>query len=245
MRRTRRAEATVGTLEKRLASYGAMSLAVASGFAAMPAEANTIIYWNTSSSLDNTTDATQPVYFNPVTGSLSNTNYDFELFPSFNPNAGFNPGNPSCSSPGNHMPGCMSSQVTLLGTGINRVEDNGGFAADMAGAIPGPYGYGFGQQGLITDSTGTAFGSYLPAYGYVGLRLGNGDYGWAQLEILGADNVKLLGFAYDEVAGQSLNAAQTSNNNNLGGGGGSAPEPGTLIMLALGATGIAALRRRR
>ena len=228
MRRTRRAEATVGTLEKRLASYGAMSLAVASGFAAMPAEANTIIYTNTSSAADNST-ASGPVYFNPVSGSLSNINFDFELFPSFN---GFNPGNPSCSSPGNpqHLPGCMSSQVSIIGNGGNRVE--------VAGAS------GSGQEGVIVESNGFSYYPYN-TIGYVDLQLANGDYGWAEVEVLGTDNVKLLGFAYDEVSGQSLSNGQTSNNNNLGGGGGSAPEPGTLVMLALGATGIAALRRRR
>ncbi len=57
--------------------------------------------------------------------------------------------------------------------------------------------------------------------------------GWAELQMDQATpSVTLLGYAYNDQAGQPINAGET-------------PEPSSLSLFALGAAGVLALRRRR
>ena len=67
-----------------------------------------------------------------------------------------------------------------------------------------------------------------------GLAAGSTVYGWAEVERIDAANGKLLGWAYED-SGDPIRVGQTS----------SIPEPNTLALLAFGAAGVTALRRRR
>jgi hypothetical protein len=72
------------------------------------------------------------------------------------------------------------------------------------------------------------------AEGYVGLDYG-GDYGWADIVINGDYTISLNAFGYD-----SDGAAITT-----GAGIEATPEPASIILLALGAAGMEAFRRKQ
>jgi LPXTG-motif cell wall-anchored protein len=85
-------------------------------------------------------------------------------------------------------------------------------------------------------------GNFGPGFsnGFVGFENAAGDLGWLQVHValdgripVGAE---LIAWAYNDVAGAPINAGQTTT-----------PEPSTaaLGLLALGAAGILALRKRR
>ena len=75
-------------------------------------------------------------------------------------------------------------------------------------------------------------------FAYLGLRftMSAQEYlGWAQIAIdQGTPSLTLRDYAYNDVAGESINA-----------GDGAAPEPSSLALFAMGAAGVVALRRRR
>ncbi|HEY4089142.1 MAG TPA: PEP-CTERM sorting domain-containing protein [Bryobacteraceae bacterium] len=95
----------------------------------------------------------------------------------------------------------------------------------------------------------SSVGSFLPgAPGYVGFALdqggGNINYGWLKLEFSFDPQttqgvLEALGFGYETTAGKAIAAGDT--------GGTATPEPGTMALgiLAAGAAGVVALRRRR
>jgi PEP-CTERM motif len=111
------------------------------------------------------------------------------------------------------------------------------------GALIGPGGRFFGGGVLETVAfhvTGgrTAFGPWANRSAYLGFKfLSNSKthFAWAHLKV--ESNLKGLisEYAYDTVPGQSIEAGQTS----------AIPEPGTLSLLALGAAGLAVLRKRK
>jgi len=76
--------------------------------------------------------------------------------------------------------------------------------------------------------------------GYLGFRFpsptGKNDFGWVKMSCsANGQSCHLAELAYDTVPGQTIEADQTS----------AIPEPGTLSLLALGAAGLAVLRRRK
>jgi len=77
--------------------------------------------------------------------------------------------------------------------------------------------------------------------GFVGFSNISGDLGWLQVKVTISGGfptqLELIGWAYNDVAGAPIDAGQT----------GATPEPGTLALslLAFGAAGILALRKRR
>lgn len=80
---------------------------------------------------------------------------------------------------------------------------------------------------------------------YLGFELANGDLGWLKVILSDRnsdgfpDQLQVVDYAYNTVAGQSILAGDTGQS--------ATPEPGTasLGLLAFGAAGILALRRRR
>ena len=88
--------------------------------------------------------------------------------------------------------------------------------------------------------------------GFVGVKLGNSDYGWIRLLISGIqgeftgtvpNQIKVIDWAYESCTGQSINAGQTRDGATCGST--DVPEPSTLALLAMGALGISAFRRRK
>jgi hypothetical protein len=94
------------------------------------------------------------------------------------------------------------------------------------------FGSGTGHFGVGTQT------------GFVGFSTKNGDLGWLRVKVetpvAGTkypDSLEVIDGAYNDVAGQPITAGQTT----------STPEPGTaaLGLLATGATGLLAWRKRR
>lgn len=129
----------------------------------------------------------------------------------------------------------------------------------------GQYAKNFGFGGQISSAAGvlaasgariaralftsSSAGSFHPGQpGYVGFALdaggGTANYGWLKLEFSFDPQttqgvLEALGFGYETTAGKAIAAGDT--------GGTATPEPGTMALgiLAAGAAGVVALRRRR
>jgi len=93
------------------------------------------------------------------------------------------------------------------------------------------------------DEDGGAFGLGTVS-GFIGFKSTHtGDLGWIDVKVFDRnsdgypDELEILGSAYNSVSGGAIDAGETP----------STPEPGTaaLSLLALGASGILALRKRR
>lgn len=124
----------------------------------------------------------------------------------------------------------------------------------VAGFDAGPYNFAYVSnltEGALIDSTTvgpTFFGSMASASanpnaefinatdGYVGLSFGtspNLRFGWIRVDVDSANaSFTIKDWAYETEPGVSINAGQV-------------PEPGTLGLLAAGAAGVAAMRKRR
>lgn len=136
----------------------------------------------------------------------------------------------------------LSNPYVMLEPGVG----NGG-SIIMLGAGSSIGGSGnFKQYGFLAGANSKGvFGPWSTGVpGYVGLSFfnssnGNTYFGWAKLSLSesasGAIVGKLDEVAVDFVPGQSIRAGQTT----------AVPEPGTLSLLALGAVGLLALRKKR
>ena len=158
----------------------------------------------------------------------------------------------------------LSSAGSLLGRGLVRQDaqgvDNKGFVNLGLGFGVGPSlaaGYNFGGRAndrsmLSTIGTNPKITPNPKNFasgvnGFFGFRFTdaggtNQFYGWAELNLDTASpgTVTINRWAYNDVAGQSINVGQTSNVNPV-------PEPGTLslTLLGLGAGGVRTWRRRK
>jgi hypothetical protein len=147
-----------------------------------------------------------------------------------------------------HAPGLVARASAKPLGGANL----GGMKNLVSGAVISSRASGFTSgQGVMksihaTDHGVSSFGNWAAGVpGFEGFRFaaahGQTDYGWAELEygIEGdgiQDSVTLLGLAYDDTGG-SITAGEMAPT----------PEPGTagMMLLALGAAGVTALRKRK
>ncbi len=221
------------SLEARLAAYGSMSLALAA--IGMPATASASLITTN----DITTTLSTPVYFDLYNGTfaLGGTGGldDFELVTRqassaihaylFAKGTQFN----ASSLNGNKFAVTGSSSfgsVAKLAPGVSVVGPTLNFATQ------------FGTLASNLQSPATPFGQWngLPASGDVGLsivRSGNTYYGWANIVVNSDYTVTLKAFGFNETPDASQLAGDAT------------PEPSSIVLLALGAAGIAAYRRKK
>jgi hypothetical protein len=122
-------------------------------------------------------------------------------------------------------PAVNFAQDAMIGAGAN--WGTTAFVFSFAG------GYGF-QKGQFDNETP----------GYMGVRFNPGDgvrYGWVYLDNIAANgsSYRVVDWAYESDVDTAIAAG------NRGGGGSAVPEPSGLALLACGAAGIWALRRKR
>ena len=230
-------------LEKRIASYGAMALAAAIG-GATPANAAIIVFTG-----GNVTTVSQgSVTFNMVTGAVgtADAGMDFALrFP-------LAPVNPSSASAGAEALG-PNGMGFLVGSGL---------PFKLAGAANiGPAG-SFQSVGVLarrflgfTSVSSLPISSYIGNWqsygvalgqGYLGLKFligANVHYGWADISVNPDFSITLHNFAYESCADQSIDSGQTAGGATCADS--PVPEPHSAALLAMGAAGLLAYRRRR
>jgi hypothetical protein len=214
-----------GSLEARLAGYGSMSLALAA--VSMPAVANAQAK---SYYPGITTGDASPVYFDPASGyaGFIGASSDFELLtraPNGIDNFVFN--DHVLISPANAF--SNGNQFAYSGTSVAKLSP---------GVTIGPLLKFSNVNGTLAASSSPAFGHWnsLPAQGDLGLLqvCGAGScYAWANITVNANYTITLNSFGYDS-SGRAVTA-----------GAAATPEPASIILLALGAAGIGAWRRKK
>lgn len=224
---------------KRLVSYSAAGAAFA--LSAGSAQAG-IVFTNTTQSFDIRSSQFVDIDFNgDATPEFRITGF-FSSFTTTSPGATFDYG-----------------AVRLFRNGaFAHLEDgaaSGGTLPSDPNALPVGFLIGPGGNFDVIQNNDTIAGTYNGAHmttggnfpffadqiRYIGVRfnLGGGDlYGWIALRINSSDLLTgdVLGWAYEDT-GAAIAAGATT--------GAPVPEPSSLTLLAAGAAGLAALRRRR
>ncbi len=227
-------------LEKRIASYGAMAIAAALG-GATPANAAIIVF----SGGNTTTLNNGSVTFNMVTGAVGTADggMDFALrFP-------LAPVNPSSTSAGAEA--LSPNGMGLLGSGTFPFKLAGGANIGPAGNFqPAGILARFFFTSTSTTSYPVGIGNWQAnrvalGQGYLGLKFligANSHYGWADISVNEDLSITLNSFAYESCADQSIDAGQTTGGATCDS---AVPEPHSAALLAMGAAGLLAYRRRR
>ncbi len=235
MNRSKRKAAFDHFIENRLNSYGAMAVAIMSSAAVNPAQAG-LTFWDAGNL---STGPGGNIYFNMTTGAANTSNaagMDFRFWQSSNvfsnnatyaarakgltTGAGFfNFGVRATSQ--NVGPGGTFTQQVLLGS-FRRFSTQTFLNSTTFVTVP------------VTVRNGN-WGS--GGRGFLGLRFeitGVAHYGWADITV-DRDNmqVTLHRFGYNDVGGEDIHA------------GPPVPEPSSALLLAMGAAGLAAYRRKK
>jgi hypothetical protein len=212
-------------LERRLAAYGSLAAAAVS----MPAVARAgAVSWYTDLSTAN-----GPIYFDPFSsaGYAGTTPHaaDFELIAS--------------------VQGPASSLLTarLLVSPANASPNGNQFAESAASVARFASGMVVGPSLAFSSADGTLAENHLPGFGLwnplpdsgvsgvLGLQQTSGSptlYGWADITVNADYTITLQAFGYDD-SGAPVTALPPT------------PEPASIVLLALGAAGIAAWRRKK
>jgi hypothetical protein len=174
--------------------------------------------------------------------------------------AGLGVGVGSFRVPNTHS-GSANVFLQLERNGVNGVVTAGGSLAKLASGAKISHGNvkflstdsNFGTRpglGFEEGNHGMVSGPFKPSQtGFVGFGIhttagGNDYYGWVRLEFMdssrGPDEIEAIDYAVNDVAGAPIDAGEGATSS-------SAPEPSTAAMalLAAGAAGVLALRRRK
>jgi hypothetical protein len=227
--------------EKRLATYGTMSMALAAVAAPQAAKAGIISYLGPSV----TDSSSSPVYFDALTGSVDTSPVagDYELLL----------GDGGTLARLGVFEGSLLNPGSLRQFAVSALDFPDSLQPSSAarlpfGALIGP-GRAFGSlAGTLAEqsvhlSSNSHFSGHFGHFnstsgdvaGYLGLDVlqgGTPEYGWASIVVHPDFSVTLDSFAI-QTSGTSLDA------------GAGMPEPASILLLAMGAAGIAAYRRKR
>jgi hypothetical protein len=220
-----------GKLEKRLAAYGSMSLALAA--VSMPATARASeITWSADITTGN--GPAGAVYFDLLTGyagSTATSVADFELLTSVQGTS-----NPVYQARILISPDDATVNGNMFAASASLVFGGGASSVGKLspGAKVGPNLIFSNVAGTLAENESPYFGHWngLPASGYLGLEFKNGGtrYGWAAITVNSDYTITLNGFGFEN----SGSPAYTDT-----------PEPASILLLALGAAGLETWRRKR
>ncbi len=209
--------------EKRLAAYGAVSLVLAAIGNTQSAFGGQIYFAE-----DVTTAPGSAIYFNPLNGHIDTGLMpgDYELITDLEGaktaarlmTAG---ANEFAVSPFTSMASASSASRLFLNDLIGPSLKFANFASTLASNSFQHFGH-FEPQ---------------PTTGYVGLRITDGTgtfYGWADITVNSDLTITLTSLGADNSGGSIAAGSGTSNT----------PEPASIMLLVLGAAGLAAYRRK-